>query len=217
VDNWLHHTARNRRLLPDFVDFLASLPAPRVLEMGARRSNPDISTLHRQWLPPGAMLVGTDLAAGIDVDVQANAETISTVFGLNSFDAVISVSVFEHIARPWLAAAQIARILRPGGQAFVYSHFAFPEHAFPSDYWRFTRAGLELLFTDAGLEIVASDYEAPCNLHMEAGYTADWEVFGGVRAVVRKPEPLPLAAAEQEALTILNIEARAMIDDARAK
>src|SRR4051812_23425164 len=36
-----------------------------------------------------------------------------------SYDVVLSVDVFEHIDRPWLAAAEISRILRPGGLAYT--------------------------------------------------------------------------------------------------
>lgn len=41
-----------------------------------------------------------------------------------SFDVVLSVDVFEHIDRPWLAAAEISRILAPGGLSYTSALFS---------------------------------------------------------------------------------------------
>jgi SAM-dependent methyltransferase len=76
-----------------------------------------------------------------------------------SFDIVHSWNTYEHIARPWLAARETARILKPGGLATVATCFAWRYHPVPSDYWRFTHSALELLFEDAGLETVVSGYD----------------------------------------------------------
>jgi len=39
-----------------------------------------------------------------------------------SFDAVVSTSVFEHLQHPDRAAAEVARVLRPGGVAHMITH-----------------------------------------------------------------------------------------------
>jgi SAM-dependent methyltransferase len=39
-----------------------------------------------------------------------------------SFDAVVSTSVFEHLPDPAQAAAEVARVLRPGGAAHMITH-----------------------------------------------------------------------------------------------
>lgn len=74
-----------------------------------------------------------------------------------SFDVVICTEVLEHTTRPWDAASEIHRILRPGGIALVTTPFNFRIHGpLPagwkegdpvSDYWRFTEHGLRLLFS----------------------------------------------------------------------
>jgi predicted SAM-dependent methyltransferase len=161
-DAWLSHPARCPELLGNFTAFLAGLKAPVVVEMGARRSNPEVSTLHRDWAPADAIFIGTDFMPGVDVDVIADAHRFSEPFAPNSIDGIICVSVMEHIERPWIVAKEIAKTLRYDGQIFCYTHFAFPKHGYPSDYFRFTRAALEMIFKDAGLEIIASDYENPC-------------------------------------------------------
>jgi SAM-dependent methyltransferase len=74
-----------------------------------------------------------------------------------SFDVVISSDVFEHIDRPWLAAQEIARILRPGGIAVTHTLFAWRNHPCPIDYWRFSAECLEFLFAD--LECLEKGYD----------------------------------------------------------
>jgi SAM-dependent methyltransferase len=74
-----------------------------------------------------------------------------------SFDLVISSDVFEHLDRPWLAAAEIARILRPGGLAITHTLFSWRSHPSPIDYWRFSKECLEFLFAD--LESLESGYD----------------------------------------------------------
>ena len=51
---------------------------------------------------------------------QGNAQTLP--FADASFDAVVSTSVFEHLKQPDRAAAEVARVLRPGGVAHMITH-----------------------------------------------------------------------------------------------
>ena len=187
MSSWLDHPARKPHLLPDFCDWLHGIRRARVLEMGVKRSRPEVSTLHRVWASADAEYIGTDFEDGIDVDVVADAHSLSRTFERESFDAVISVSVFEHLQRPWIAGREIATILKPGGRTFCYTHFAFPIHGYPSDYWRFTREALETIFVDAGLVVIGSDFENPARVHSEADPdTAGIETFTGVRIVAGK-------------------------------
>ena len=54
--------------------------------------------------------------------------------------------MLEHVANPFLAAAELFRILKPGGRLLLTVPAAYPYHAVPRDYWRFTRDSLQLLF-----------------------------------------------------------------------
>ena len=76
-----------------------------------------------------------------------------------TFDIVFSRNTYEHLPRPWRAAAETARILKPGGLALVSTCFAWRFHPVPGDYFRFSHMGLELLFEDAGLETITSGYD----------------------------------------------------------
>jgi hypothetical protein len=74
-----------------------------------------------------------------------------------SFDIVVSSDVFEHLERPWLAAAEIARILKPGGLAITHTSFSARNQPCPIDYWRFSKEGLAFLFAD--LECLETGYD----------------------------------------------------------
>jgi len=150
--------------LADFLNWLRAIQNARVLELGTRRSNPAISTIRRDWAAADATYVKSDFQSGLDVDVIADIHKLVDSFEKNSFDAVIACSVFEHVQRPWIAAEQIAAVLKLGGHVFVQTHFAFPLHGHPNDYWRFTREALETIFEDANLQVLSAYYEFPCQV-----------------------------------------------------
>ncbi len=89
-------------------------------------------------------LVASDIPNTIIADITDCAEVIPD----SSFDVVFSSDVFEHIDRPWLAAQEIARILRPGGIAITHTLFSWRNHPCPIDYWRYSAECLEFLFAD---------------------------------------------------------------------
>src|SRR6266446_1902897 len=121
---------------------------------------------------------------------MADIHHLSSVFTTNDFDAVIAWSVFEHFQRPWIATKKIATILKRGGKVFVQTHFAFPVHGYPSDYWKFTREALETIFIDAGLNIVDSEYEFPCQFISERVPSLQHaEAFLNSCVVASKPPP----------------------------
>jgi hypothetical protein len=144
----------------------------RILELGTMRSNPEIITTHKALFPL-ADYVGTDIQAGVDVDVQSDVHRLSQTFGEESFDAILSFSTFEHIKYPILAAHEILKTLRVGGVLMVQTHFMFHEHAYPYDYFRFTTNGLASLFSrKMGFEVAACYYEYPCELSVRRRFSA---------------------------------------------
>ena len=69
----------------------------------------------------------------------------------NSVDAVVSLSVFEHLADPFAMAAEIRRVLKPGGTVWIETAFMQPLHADPGHYFNMTLQGL--LRTFSGFEV----------------------------------------------------------------
>lgn len=137
---------------------------PRVLELGTRRWEAGFPTHHEHWVPSASDYVKADVTDGVDVDVVADAHHLPDEWA-GSFDAVIAVSVWEHLARPWEATHEAARALAPGGLLLIVTHHTFPEHGYPDDFWRFTVKGLDVLFSDAGLEPLAVGQTFPCRIY----------------------------------------------------
>jgi SAM-dependent methyltransferase len=92
-----------------------------------------------------------------------------------SFDIVLCCEVLEQLDRPWLAAAEITRILRPGGLVVTSTLSAGGNHPGPGEHWSYLPESLELLFAD--LEC------------LETGYDASDANRGGVYHVGRKGSP----------------------------
>ncbi|HJS86130.1 MAG TPA: class I SAM-dependent methyltransferase [Acetobacteraceae bacterium] len=67
-------------------------------------------------------------------------------FKADAFDAVISIAVLEHVRDPFRCAAEIARVLKPGGRLLCCVPFLQPEHGYPRHYYNMTRQGLRALF-----------------------------------------------------------------------
>lgn len=154
--------------LGHFKAWLGSLQTGTVLELGTRRVAGDPPTVRRTWVAAGVRYVACDYMSGLDVDVVVDAERLSETFEPGSIDAVIACSVFEHIRRPWLAAEQIGKVLRPGGRVYVQTHQCYPIHAHPYDYWRFSREAMETLFAqEFGFKNQTSWYEYPASILAE--------------------------------------------------
>ncbi|HWQ13411.1 MAG TPA: class I SAM-dependent methyltransferase [Roseiflexaceae bacterium] len=65
-----------------------------------------------------------------------------------TYDVIVCTQVLEHVPNPFLAAAELCRILKPGGRLLLTVPAAFPYHPAPGDYWRFSRDSLRLLFEE---------------------------------------------------------------------
>lgn len=74
------------------------------------------------------------------VDVASSADCLP--FADNTFDAVISQAVFEHLQYPELAMQEIRRVLKPGGLVKIDTAFLQPEHGYPYHFFNVTETGL---------------------------------------------------------------------------
>lgn len=70
-----------------------------------------------------------------------------------SVDAVLLTEVLEHCPNPSEILAELFRVLRPGGRAFVTVPFLWPLHDVPYDEYRYTPYALQRLLREAGFTL----------------------------------------------------------------
>ncbi len=115
-----------------------------VLEVGSKDYG---STMpFRRDLGYSGRYVGLDLEAGTGVDLVGDLSESLCGLEPGSFSLVICCSVLEHVKRPWEMAANIERLLRPGGTAFVAVPWVWRYHGYPEDYFRFSHRGIMAMF-----------------------------------------------------------------------
>ncbi|MFN8542688.1 MAG: glycosyltransferase [Candidatus Binatia bacterium] len=132
---WWWSRSPNRPQVTDrtCVDLLTEIPlGARGLDLGSR-----------QPVRPDAVCL--DIAPGTQVHVVGDGARLP--FGDDVFDYVWCDAVLGHVRHPSEVAAEIHRVLRPGGRAFVRVPFLENVGA-AGDYYRFTPEGLGVLFED---------------------------------------------------------------------
>jgi SAM-dependent methyltransferase len=98
--------------------------------------------------------VGADIAGNSDADLVI-AEDGRVPSPDESFDAVLSSQVLEHVTDPRLYLDEAYRLLRPGGSLILSTHGIWPYHPDPTDFWRWTKDGLLREIGRAGFEILS--------------------------------------------------------------
>lgn len=89
-------------------------------------------------------VVNFEIVAYDTTDVRGVGEALPFID--NTFDAVISIAVLEHVKDPFRCAAEIARVLKPGGELICCVPFLQPYHGYPHHYYNMTHQGLRNLF-----------------------------------------------------------------------
>ena len=142
-------------LLDGFITLMKATGG-RVVEIGARVVSPGAKLLADRFAPE-CTFIGVDVHAAPGVDIVADAHFLSRAIEPGSVDGVFSMAVLEHIAAPWLVAAEINKILKIGGLTMHVVPQTFPVHEMPNDFWRMSDVGLQVLFgPDSGFEVVQS-------------------------------------------------------------
>lgn len=93
---------------------LEPLPGRRILDLGCGKGR-----FARPLAEGGAEVIGIDLSAAMLADAAGIARVRGSArrlpFAAASFDAVVAVEVFEHLARIDDVLGEARRVLRPGG------------------------------------------------------------------------------------------------------
>ena len=143
--------------------FIAEMKAKRgaVVEIGGRVVGA-MSGLWAQHFQPECRFIATDIHPAPGVDLVCDAHALSRHLVPGSVDGVFSLAVLEHLAAPWVVAAEINRVLRIGGLTLHLVPQTWPVHEQPNDFWRFTDEALKVLFgPPLGFEVVDSGLTIP--------------------------------------------------------
>ena len=91
-------------------------------------------------------IINLDIDAFQNVTVVGDAHVLP--FINDSIDCVFIMQVIEHLQNPFLAIKEIFRVLKNGGYVFALVPFLEGYHTYPSDYQRFSRTGVQELFSE---------------------------------------------------------------------
>ncbi len=88
---------------------------------------------------------------GVDIDPKSSADFIvkpidRLPFVNNTFDAVISLQVIEHVENLEFFNDEIKRVLKKDGTLVISVPFLYNVHGLPNDFRRFTLEGLKKLY-----------------------------------------------------------------------
>lgn len=114
-----------------------------IVEIGSFQVEGLIYSVDLRPFFPGKHYVGCDAWEGPGVDRIEDVHYLS--FADASVGAVLMLETLEHVENPLLAMAEIFRVLKPEGLVVISSAMDYPVHEYPSDYWRFTPQGFDLL------------------------------------------------------------------------
>jgi SAM-dependent methyltransferase len=144
---YAHHINTLPRRLGALAGDLGVGAGDRVLDFGCA----DVP--YRRFFPAAADYDAADIAGNPDATLTLNPD--GTVPSPDeSFDAVLSTQVLEHVTEPRLYLSEAFRVLRPGGRLLLSTHGSFSYHPDPVDLWRWTCAGLQLEVERAGFEVI---------------------------------------------------------------
>jgi SAM-dependent methyltransferase len=133
------------------VDYYLPSGNLRVADLGSA----NVNGTYRELFPARVEYTGFDLEPGPGVDIVLDSP-YAIPWEDASADVVLSGQMLEHCAQFWRVFTEIARILKPGGLAFVIAPSAGPIHRYPVDCYRFYPDAYQALADWSGMRLVQS-------------------------------------------------------------
>ena len=122
-------------------DAFAELGTYRVLDVGCGEK-----PYEPLFAPFTSSYVGVDPVENPRAELRGSVEELPVED--ESFDVVLCNQVLEHCDDPRRAVSELRRVTAPGGRVLASTHGVMAYHPSPTDYWRWTHAGLEKLFRE---------------------------------------------------------------------
>lgn len=132
----------------------------RILEVGSRDFNGSPRPIVTALGPKDYL--GVDGQLGVGVDVGCSATNLERVFGVESFDILISTEMLEHVEDWRPVVSQLKRVVKEGGLLLITTRSpGFPYHPFPIDVWRYTKDDFRSVFSDMEILALEDDPQVP--------------------------------------------------------
>jgi SAM-dependent methyltransferase len=151
---WANPLGLARRLLRRALAERAGYVQGRMLDVGCGAQP------YRELFPRVERYVGLDHPGPTRLDVCGDG--LALPFRAGSFDSVLCNQVLEHVPEGATLMEEIARVLRPGGILLLTVPLTWDLHREPSDFYRYTRYGLQYLADKSGLRVL--DIAPTCGL-----------------------------------------------------
>lgn len=132
----------------------------------------------------GVSILETDVSLAGGAKIVCDASDLP--FEDESFDVVICVAVLEHVLEPQRCVAEIHRVLRTDGLAYIATPFMQQVHMGEYDFTRFTRSGHRWLLRDFE-EIDSGMTTGPASVFVWSVeyFLLSWTRSVGVRRLVK--------------------------------
>ena len=157
--------------------------------------------------------IGAERELCIDLDLHANPDIAADLHHIplsnESVTTVLAVCVLEHVARPWQVIQEFHRILHTQGKLIVEVPLSNPVHAAPSDFFRFTMEGIDLLLKDNGFRVLRRRITQP------ASYGIVWLWWNKIKGLNSYPLRFTLLLSLKILSTVLGLRSQ-RLDSVRA-
>jgi SAM-dependent methyltransferase len=156
--NWLAHKMNNEEFKKDLNKIRGVVYD---LGCGKRPYEKEIMSVAERY-------IGVDWSNtlhGFSADIEADLNLPLPIAGAVA-DTVVSYQTMEHLTEPQVMLSEAYRILKPSGNIILSVPFQWHVHEDPYDFYRYTRYGLEYMFSKAGFTDIS--------IRESSGFWAMW-------------------------------------------
>ncbi|MCK7569145.1 methyltransferase domain-containing protein [Marinobacter xestospongiae] len=150
--NYFSHNWLIKKSLNDAIVRNIPVLSGTVLDLGCGERPFEIDLVNS-----GKEYIGVDWSNtlhGMKADIIANLNE-PLPFKSKSIDSIICLEVLEHLKKPQDFISESHRILKENGHLILSVPFQWWIHEAPWDYFRYTRFGLEHLFSEADFDCIS--------------------------------------------------------------